>query len=360
VNQQSLYVRSDGAQLPGYQVSSIAHGTPSRFRVERGLIGLAGWEPADAPSAETENQGDQELGSPVAVLIGCVAHKEPGPRPAKDLYRGSLFTGRRRYAEARGLPWFIVSARYGLLAPDMVVEPYDVRLADLGADERHALAEQIARELEASLGPVAGQAVEVHAGDEYYRMLGIGLRPRGATLQNPLRGLRIGEQLAWYRERGGASAGHSPPATPAPTVEPGSPGLARTLTEAFVAGRLDLSTRDGAPTPGWAGMPELIVAERMRAAGARDVDVRLLLTFAAAMDRARDADRLWFAAERLYEAAPWAFDPAQVVDRNLIELADALREYKVSQRHRADSAAWRTIAEALVGAPTAVHIRRLR
>ena len=100
-------------------------------------------------------------------------------------------------------------------------------------------------------------------------------------------------------------------------------------------------------------MPERIVAERMRAVGASDADVRLLLTFAAAMDRARDADRLWFAAERLYESEPWAFAPEHVVERGLVQLGDVLREHKVTQRHLPDSA-WRTIAESLVDGPPSV------
>ena len=58
-----------------------------------------------------------------------------------------------------------------------------------------------------------------------------------------------------------------------------TPGLARELTTAFVAGELDLSGRSEAPEPGWAGMPECNVVERMHAAGASDAEARMLLTF---------------------------------------------------------------------------------
>jgi hypothetical protein len=94
-------------------------------------------------------------------------------------------------------------------------------------------------------------------------------------------------------------------------------------------------------------MPEVAVADRVRAAGADDVTVRLVLTFTAAMDRARDADRLWFRSAELYETTPWPFDPGAVVSRNLTDLTDVLRTFGVSQRHGADAAAWRTIAETL-------------
>jgi hypothetical protein len=98
-------------------------------------------------------------------------------------------------------------------------------------------------------------------------------------------------------------------------------------------------------------MPEVVVADRLRNQGASDADVRLFLTFTAAMDRARDADALWFAAERLFLAERWTFSPRDVVARSLTELADVLRAHRVSQRHGPDAAAWRVIAESLADAP---------
>jgi len=76
------------------------------------------------------------------------------------------------------------------------------------------------------------------------------------------------------------------------------------------------------------------------------------------MNRARNADRLWLAATSLYEKHPWAFDCQAVVERGLVELRDVLAEAGVSQRHTADSAAWRTIAEALINtaSPTSIQL----
>lgn len=131
--------------------------------------------------------------------------------------------------------------------------------------------------------------------------------------------------------------------------------LSRGIAGAFLEGRLDLSLRPGAPAPGWPGMPEVVTAKAARAAGASDTGIRLLLTFTAAMDRARDADRLWFSAGRLYQAAPWVFDPQAVATARLGALADELRRHGVTQRHGGDAAAWRLIAEALLdGAEPAI------
>jgi len=94
-------------------------------------------------------------------------------------------------------------------------------------------------------------------------------------------------------------------------------------------------------------MPECNAVDRMRDRGASEPEVRLYLTFTAAMDRAREADRLWRAGERLFYDHPWTFDPNEVVRRSLVELSDLLRSYGVSQRHSIDVAAWRMIAETL-------------
>ena len=283
--------------------------------------------------------------------MGCVSRKEASARPAKDLYRTELFRRRRAYAEASGHPWLIISALHGIVDPDAVIEPYDVRLTDLSALERGALGERIAAELEDRFGALRGCLFEVHAGDEYFVMLATALRPHGATLRRPLRGLRIGEQLAWYGERTSPLPPEPPQArslrpTPAGAATEAT-ALAREITAAFAAGRFDLSARANPPPVGWAGMPEVAVADRLRAAGADDVAVRLVLTFTAAMDRARDADRLWFRSADLYQTTPWPFDPDAVTGRRLTDLTDVLRTFGVSQRHGADAAAWRTIAETM-------------
>ncbi len=134
------------------------------------------------------------------------------------------------------------------------------------------------------------------------------------------------------------------PVPPTPSIPQ---GLAQEITEAFVAGALDLTARSKAPEPGWESMPEVAAADALRRRGATPAEIRLFLTFCAAMDRARDADRLWANGVRLFELEPWCFEPGEVARQPLHRLADALRSSAVSQRHSVDSAAWRLIAESL-------------
>ena len=72
-------------------------------------------------------------GIPVVALVACSSRKLPRPAPARDLYQGQLFKAARAYVEARGWPWHILSARYGLVDPDLVLEPYDQPIGDVAA-----------------------------------------------------------------------------------------------------------------------------------------------------------------------------------------------------------------------------------
>jgi hypothetical protein len=123
-------------------------------------------------------------------------------------------------------------------------------------------------------------------------------------------------------------------------------GVARSLSEIFAGGSF-VSERADAPPASWEALPECVAARALRDRGASDINVRLLLTFTAAMDRARDAERLWRNAAALHASEPWSFDPAAASARPLRDLVDALRAHGVSQRHGPDAAAWRLIAESL-------------
>jgi hypothetical protein len=82
------------------------------------------------------------------VIVCCGAAKIDRPAPAGEMYVGSFHHMARTAAatltsESRLL---ILSARYGLLRPTDVIEPYDLRLGQLGsataADIREQAAEQ--------------------------------------------------------------------------------------------------------------------------------------------------------------------------------------------------------------------------
>lgn len=147
---------------------------------------------ADAPVVE--------LGTDV-VLVACVKQKLDHPAPAKDLYTSDLFRKERQYAERSEVPWFVLSAKHGLVKPDEVLEPYDLHLARTSVEYRRSWGANVVEQLEAVAAPLEGKRIEVHAGAAYADALRQGLAERGVLVREPLLGLKLGPRLAWYRQR---------------------------------------------------------------------------------------------------------------------------------------------------------------
>ena len=150
-----------------------------------------------------------------AVILGCVSGKRPGSAKAKDLYDSHLFFRRRRYAESTGKPWFIFSAKHGILDPDQQIEWYDVALSKQPMEYRRRIGRQAAEQLEALVGSLNGRRFEIHAGASYVGALRPEITRRGGTLINPVEGLQIGHLLHWYDVQAGAGTRTRAPLAPA-------------------------------------------------------------------------------------------------------------------------------------------------
>jgi len=299
--------------------------------------------------------------APDIVLIGCVKSKRDGRHRVEDLYTSPLFIGRAEYARSTGKPWFVLSSEYGLLEPGDMVATYDVALKDLPAHDRRAWSRRVLAQIDQKIGSIDGKVIELHAG-KAYRDYGVvqGLTERGAEVSVPLAHLRQGEQLSWYAsyqpaiQRASRNTSAAPPRSPEPRfVAPPMPAdrvlaIVQQLTEEFSNGAFDLSSRPDAPICGWRGIPEISMAEELRAQGITDTELRIILTLGVAMDRARDADRLWDAVMRLFRSSRWAFDPDTLNSVDLNTLREAMADSGVSQRHRIDSDAWQRIGAAMV------------
>lgn len=102
-------------------------------------------------------------------LIGCSAGKLPVRAPAKLLYTGPLFELSRAWIAARTEldSWAILSARHGLVLPDQEIEPYDLSLSSMSADERARWAANTRAQIVDRWG--AGTIFMIVAG-EYYAL----------------------------------------------------------------------------------------------------------------------------------------------------------------------------------------------
>jgi hypothetical protein len=211
---------------------------PLLRRVDHGLYVRAG--PRE-PAVDDDEQAQLSTGRPEpgrregaeVILIGCVRTKKAVASPASELFASPLFDGRRRYAAGSGRPWYILSAKFGLLAPSDVIGPYDVYLAAQSPEYQRAWGEFVVAQLEQHEHALRGRRIEVHAGAAYVDPLRGPLAAHGAVLAVPLARLRQGEQLAWYgRHHTGDSSGPRPLVSPPGGArEASAPGLARLLSD---------------------------------------------------------------------------------------------------------------------------------
>jgi hypothetical protein len=142
------------------------------------------------------------------ALIGCSKKKNKvgvtGYCAARDLYAGELFKKRVATVEAKGLPWYVLSAKSGLLSPTVQVRTYDYTFAQMTELERAewhvGVANQLFTELFYTFGDpkLSTVTIEFHCGSNYCEPLATILGMFGIKSEKPVAGLGIGQQLKFY------------------------------------------------------------------------------------------------------------------------------------------------------------------
>lgn len=162
------------------------------------------------------------------VIVACGKAKLDHAAQAQDLYVGGLFKAARAHAEATASRWFVASAKHGLIAPELVIAPYDQKLGS-GSATRFVKdttidtwAENCRAQFVALMGEhgLDGVIVEILAGADYVgplaKALEHALEGAEVRIENPLAGLQVGERLAWFKAaRIARAAGALPAVDPA-------------------------------------------------------------------------------------------------------------------------------------------------
>ena len=130
------------------------------------------------------------------ALVSCVGQKASHACEARGLYRSPWFRMARRWVEGQGLGWYILSAEYGLLDPNAVRVPYERTLNTLRAEERRAWADGV---LDRLLPMARARRVVILAGARYREFLVPPLMEVAASVEVPMAGLGIGQQLSWLK-----------------------------------------------------------------------------------------------------------------------------------------------------------------
>ncbi|WP_413299667.1 DUF6884 domain-containing protein [Bacillus sp. 1P10SD] len=130
------------------------------------------------------------------ALISCTKLKKDYPCPAKEMYLESqLFKKAVSYIEKQEYnDWFILSAKYGLVDQETVIEPYDLTLNNMKAVDRKKWSIDVFKQIK-ELQP---HQLDLYAGKKYREFLIPLLEMNGIKCKVPLEGLGIGEQLKFY------------------------------------------------------------------------------------------------------------------------------------------------------------------
>lgn len=132
-------------------------------------------------------------------LISCVSKKQKGILPAKELYVSNWFVKSRRFVELQQCNWYILSAKYGLTDPDLLIENYNTTLKLLTKNERYKWSHAVATKLKEKEHTV--DEVVILAGKCYREFLVQELLNFCKNVSIPLEGLRLGEQVSWLSAR---------------------------------------------------------------------------------------------------------------------------------------------------------------
>lgn len=131
------------------------------------------------------------------VLISCVKRKLDVPARAADLYTSTLFRLNLAYAhQLQPHAIYILSARYGLLELDQVIEPYEKTLNTMGEYEKRVWAQQVLASLR--------RKADLNT-DRFIFLAGVNYRkyliPHLAHVEIPLEGLALGLQMQELKRR---------------------------------------------------------------------------------------------------------------------------------------------------------------
>lgn len=132
------------------------------------------------------------------VFLSCVKTKADKTCCAKDMYTSPLF--KKSYAYAKSLKprkIYILSALYGLLEVDDVIDPYEKTLTGASVTECKNWAYKVYKQLEAKNTDFGEEAIFL-CGDKYRKYL----MPKFEKATAPLEGVSFGNQLSFYKSKG--------------------------------------------------------------------------------------------------------------------------------------------------------------
>ena len=136
------------------------------------------------------------------ALISCSKEKKDYSYPAKELYSAStLLSLSYAYAKQRADKIYILSAKYGLVAEDQILEPYNQTLNEMSRTEQLDWADRVLQALQKECDLTADHFM-ILAGNNYCKDLVSSL----PNCELPLAGMPLGKRIAFLKSQLGSSS----------------------------------------------------------------------------------------------------------------------------------------------------------
>ena len=133
------------------------------------------------------------------VLVSCAKNKVSWRAKAKDLYASPLFKANLRYARTLDPDSvFVLSAKHGLVGLEQELDPYDLTLNEMPAEDVKRWAGSVLDQLRSAADPQRDRIVFL-AGERYRKYL----LPHLPNHEIPLLGMGIGQQMKFLKEKTG-------------------------------------------------------------------------------------------------------------------------------------------------------------
>lgn len=137
-------------------------------------------------------------------LLTCSRRKLNKSAAAKDLYISPSFIAARKIAEKRGDSWYIISAKHGLIDPELKLKPYDVSLSSFSEDEIEKWSSNVVKSITNNLN--INDKIIFLGDDFYFNSLSEKLCSVGFVAHSPLLGKTNDEKLHWLNAYGQESS----------------------------------------------------------------------------------------------------------------------------------------------------------
>lgn len=127
-------------------------------------------------------------------LVACTRKKGNIPTAAGLLYQSTWFSLAKKYVG--GNTWYILSAKHGLIAPDVIISPYDMTLNTKPRTERYMWAQNTVSQIL----KLDDTDYTILAGRKYTEFIVPMLVDNNYNVLTPLQGMGIGRQQKYFKE----------------------------------------------------------------------------------------------------------------------------------------------------------------